>query len=123
MARGLAIGLDPGGTQLAMMQSTIFFASGVFTPAVPLSSCSSSERIAGESTGAPSDDALALELPVDVGLELALPVEVVLELELPVDLELELELPHAETTRAITTAASSGKPLSKRIATSSSTIT
>jgi hypothetical protein len=116
-----------------MMQSTIFFASAFFTPAVPLISCSSSDRSAGESTGVPSDDALALELPVDVGLELALPVdvglelalpvEVVLELELPVDLGLELELPHAETTRAITTAASSGKPLCKRIATSSSTIT
>jgi hypothetical protein len=60
---------------------------------------------------------------VDVGLELALPVEVVLELELPVDLGLELELPHAETTRTIRTAARSSKPLCKRIATSSSTIT
>jgi hypothetical protein len=60
---------------------------------------------------------------VDVGLELGLPVEVVLELELPVDLGLEPELPHAETTRTIRTAASSSKPVCKRIATSSSTIT
>ena len=85
---------------------------------------SSSERSAGESTGAPSDDALALELPVDAGLELALPVEVALELELPVELRVELELPHAETTRTSRTAgSSSSKPLCKRIATSSSTIT
>jgi hypothetical protein len=110
-----------------MMQSTIFFAPAVFTPAVLLISCSSSARSAGESTGVASDDALALELPVDVwlalelpvdvGLELALPADVVVELELAVELELELELPHPETTRTIRTAANSGQPLRKRIAT------
>jgi hypothetical protein len=92
-------------------------------PAVLPISCSSSERIADESTGAPLDVGLEPELPVDVGLELALAVDVVLELELPVDVGLELELPHAETTRAIRTAASNGKPLCKRITTSSLTST
>jgi hypothetical protein len=59
---------------------------------------------------------------VDVVLELALAADVVLELALPVDVGLVVELPHAETTRAIRTAASSGKPLCKRITTSYLTI-
>jgi hypothetical protein len=59
-----------------------------------------------------------LGLLVDVVLELGLLVDVVLELELPVDVELAPELPHAETTRTSRTAATSGKPLCKRITTS-----
>jgi hypothetical protein len=117
--------LIPAEFSLAMMQSTIFFASPAFTPAVLDISRSSRERIAAESTSAPPPAAVEPEAAVDVVLEpadgvleLELAVDAAVELELPVDVWLEFELPHAETARAVRTAASSDKPLCERITTS-----
>jgi hypothetical protein len=61
------------------------------------------------------DVVLDVGLVVDGVLEMAVAVDVVLELALPVDVGLVLELPHAETTRAIRTAANGGMTLCKRI--------
>ena len=106
-----------------MMQSTIFFASAAFTPAVLSIPCSSCLRSAAESSGAPVDAGVELELPVDAVLEPELPVDAVLELEPAVDAGLELEPPHADTVTAVETAASSAMLLCTRITTSSLTST